>query len=428
MVNHTAAEHPWALAARTGDDITGSFYRFFPDRTMPDRYERTLREVFPTFAPGNFTWLPDAEQWVWTTFNDYQWDLDWSNPDVFARDGRRHAPALAIVGVDVLRLDAVPFLWKREGTDCENLPEVHILLRTLRAVMAVARPATIFKAEAIVPPDQLIPYLGAGRSTAARVRARLPQPADGAALEQPRHRRRAAHGQLPAPGAAPSRARHRGSPTCAATTTSAGRSPTRPLAPWAGTPFAHRHFLNDFYSGDLPGSLRPRRGLPVQPRDRRRAHLRQRGVAVRDRDARSTRATRRTLDLACRRLEVLYAASPRSAGCPLLYMGDELGLRNDASYLDDPALADDNRWMHRPSMDWSVAARRSASATLEGRLFAMFQSLLADRAATPRCTAVPASRCWPPRRRRCSASYGTTPWPVGSRCSPTSDARPSSPI
>ncbi|HNJ98011.1 MAG TPA: alpha-amylase family glycosyl hydrolase, partial [Ilumatobacteraceae bacterium] len=147
VVNHTAAEHPWALAARAGDPKFSKFYFLFPDRTMPDRFERTLREVFPTFAPGNFTWLEDAQQWAWTTFNEFQWDLDWSNPDVFIAMAEVMLN-LANKGVDALRLDAVPFMWKREGTDCENLPEVHELLRTLRALMAIAAPATIFKAEA----------------------------------------------------------------------------------------------------------------------------------------------------------------------------------------------------------------------------------------------------------------------------------------
>ena len=143
------------MRARAGDERYRRYYRFFADRTMPDRYERTLpRGVSRRSRRATSRGSPDAEQWVWTTFNDYQWDLDWSNPDV-VREMLDVMLALSDLGVDVLRLDAVPFLWKREGTDCENLPEVHVLLRTLRAVMAVASPATIFKAEAIVAPDQL---------------------------------------------------------------------------------------------------------------------------------------------------------------------------------------------------------------------------------------------------------------------------------
>src|SRR6185312_14249975 len=152
VLNHTAREHPWAQAAIAGDERMRAFYRTFPDRTEPDAYELTLPEVFPDIAPGNFTWVPELDRWVWTTFNAYQWDLDYTNPEVFV--------AMAEV---VLRLDAVPFMWKRVGTSSQNQPEVHELLQALRAVIRIATPAVAFKAEAIVAPRDLVGYLGAGR-------------------------------------------------------------------------------------------------------------------------------------------------------------------------------------------------------------------------------------------------------------------------
>src|SRR3954451_928571 len=154
VLNHTAAEHPWAR-----DPV---FYRMFPDRSEPDAYERTVPEVFPDTAPGSFTWSPEHERWVWTTFNTYQWDLDYTNPDVFVAMAGAMLE-LAAVGVDVLRLDAAPFLWKRLGTNCQNQPEVHELLQAFRAAMRIAAPAVAFKAEAIVAPRDLVPYLGTGR-------------------------------------------------------------------------------------------------------------------------------------------------------------------------------------------------------------------------------------------------------------------------
>src|SRR3954470_2419539 len=144
VLNHTAAEHPWT--ARPG------FYRTFPDRTEPDAYGRTLPEVFPAIAPGNFT--RDDDRWVWTTFNAFQWDLDYTNPEVFVAMTEAML-ALANVGVDVLRLDAAPFLWKRLRTNCQNQPEVHELLQAFRAAMRIAAPAVAFKAEAIVAPRDL---------------------------------------------------------------------------------------------------------------------------------------------------------------------------------------------------------------------------------------------------------------------------------
>ena len=162
VLNHTAREHPWAVAARQGDPRRLAFYRTFADRTEPDAYERTLPEVFPDTAPGNFTFDPELGRWVWTTFNAYQWDLDHANPEVFVAMAAAMLD-LAAVGVDVLRLDAVPFLWKRMGTNCQNQPEVHDLLQAYRAAVRIVAPAVAFKAEAIVAPRDLVAYLGLGR-------------------------------------------------------------------------------------------------------------------------------------------------------------------------------------------------------------------------------------------------------------------------
>ena len=163
VLNHTAREHAWARAAMAGDADKLAFYRTFPDRTVPDAYERTLPDVFPAIAPGSFTWEPELERWVWTTFNPYQWDLDYTNPAVF-RAMAEAMLGLANAGVDVLRLDAVPFLWKREGTDSpEPARGPPAAAGVPRAACGSPRPRVAFKAEAIVSPRDLVAYLGAGR-------------------------------------------------------------------------------------------------------------------------------------------------------------------------------------------------------------------------------------------------------------------------
>jgi amylosucrase len=161
VLNHVAREHEWAVAARAGDEGKRAYFHVHPDREVPDAYEATLPEVFPDFAPGNFTFDDELDAWVWTTFNDYQWDLDWSNPAVLC-EFADIILALANVGVEVFRLDAIAFLWKRLGTDCQNQPEVHELTRALRTVARIAAPAVLFKAEAIVGPADLPAYLGVG--------------------------------------------------------------------------------------------------------------------------------------------------------------------------------------------------------------------------------------------------------------------------
>src|SRR6266545_1884886 len=158
VLNHTAREHAWAQAALAGDPAYRDFYLFFPDYDEPAAYERTLPEVFPGMAPGSFSRLESGE-WVWTTFHDFQWDLNWANPAVF-RAMLGVLLELVNRGVDVVRLDAAPFLWKRLGTDCQNQPEAHRLLQALRALTRLAAPGCLLKAEAIVGPDQLVPYLG----------------------------------------------------------------------------------------------------------------------------------------------------------------------------------------------------------------------------------------------------------------------------
>ena len=125
---------------------------------MPDAYERTLREIFPDARAGSFTYRPDMGKWVWTTFYSFQWDLNYGNPAVF-RAMLEEMLSLANVGVEVLRLDAVAFIWKQMGTNCENLPEAHMIIQAYNALARIAAPALLFKSEAIVHPDEVARYI-----------------------------------------------------------------------------------------------------------------------------------------------------------------------------------------------------------------------------------------------------------------------------
>ncbi|MEO5834446.1 MAG: alpha-amylase family glycosyl hydrolase, partial [Nakamurella sp.] len=162
VLNHVAREHEWAVKARAGDEKYRRYFYVFADRDEVDAFEATLPEVFPDFAPGNFTWDDELQGWVWTTFNDFQWDVNWSNPDVLL-EYAGIVLFLADLGVEVLRMDAIAFMWKRLGTNSQNQPEVHAIARTLRALARIACPAVAFKAEAIVSPSDLVQYLGQGR-------------------------------------------------------------------------------------------------------------------------------------------------------------------------------------------------------------------------------------------------------------------------
>lgn len=162
VLNHVALEHEWAEKARAGDTAYRDYFYVFDSKEIPDQYERSLPEVFPDFAPGNFTWDDDLGAWVWTTFNSYQWDVNWSNPAVFC-EYADIIGNLANHGVDCLRLDAIAFIWKRMGTICQNEPEVHAITQALRTFARILAPSLIFKAEAIVGPAQVGAYLGEGK-------------------------------------------------------------------------------------------------------------------------------------------------------------------------------------------------------------------------------------------------------------------------
>ncbi len=380
VLNHVAREHAWARAAREGDPHYRAYFHVFPDRTEPDRFERTLPEVFPDFAPGNFTWDDELDGWVWTTFHDYQWDLNWSNPDVVCEfaDLTLH---LANRGVDCLRLDAIAFLWKRLGTDSQNQPEVHGLTRALRAVARIAAPSLVFKAEAIVAPQQLVQYLGAGEyagavSDLAYHNSLMVQIWSALATRDVRLLVRALDRFPPKP------------------TTTAWATYLRchddigwaiddddaAGVGWDG--FAHRAFLSQWYVGNGWGSVA--RGVEFQVNeatgDSRISGSAASLVGVEDALERGDAAL---LDRAVRRLHCAYAIVYGFGGIPLLYMGDELALRNDDGYLDEPEHADDNRWIHRPRMPWDVAARRHDPGSLEGRVFGLVRRLGEARRSLP---------------------------------------------
>ncbi len=379
VLNHTAREHEWARKAAAGDPAYRDMYLIFPDRAEPGRYERTLPEVFPDLAPGSFTEVPGTG-WVWTTFHDFQWDLNYANPAVF-RAMLGTMLALANRGVDVIRLDAAPFLWKRLGTDSQNQPEAHLLLQAFRALTRLATPGLVLKAEAIVSPDMLVQYLGAHD----RYRPECDLAYDNQlmvmlwsalASRDVRLAARALSRRRPAPA-----------PTAWVTYLRChddiGWAVSDADAAAAGLDgFAHRRFLSDFYAGHFPGSFA--RGALFQ-QNLATGDARISGSAASLCGIESALATGNAgeLTLALRRLESMYAVVFSFGGIPLIYMGDELALRNDPGWATDPAHAGDNRWMHRPPMDWPQAARRHDPESLEGRAFAALRGLAAARRSLP---------------------------------------------
>ncbi len=375
VLNHTAREHPWAAAARAGDARMRDFYLTFPDRTKPDAYERTLPEVFPDTAPGSFTFDEELGRWVWTTFNAYQWDLDHANPEVFVAMAEAML-GLAAAGVDVLRLDAVPFLWKRMGTNCQNQPEVHDLLQAYRAAMRIAAPGVAFKAEAIVAPRDLVGYLGVGRHAGmecdlAYHNVLMVLLWSALATGRVEMLTRALQSMPPVPANA-------GWLTYVRCHDDIGWAITEEEAGAVGEDaHLHRLFLTRFYSGAFDGSFAC--GAPFQPEPSGEARICGSAASLAGLERALRDGDELDAELALRRALVLHAVAFAFGGLPLIYMGDELALRNDPGWAQVPSHADDSRWMHRPAMDWDVAARRTDPRTPEGRMWGGLRRLARAR-------------------------------------------------
>ncbi len=379
VLNHTAAEHDWAVAARAGDPEAVAMYRIFPDRTLPDRYERTLPEAFPELAPGNFSPLGDG-RWVWTTFNSFQWDLDWSNPAVFI-EMTDSLLDLANRGVEIFRLDAVAFMWKRLGTDSQNQPEVHDLLQALRASARIVAPAVIFKAEAIVAPDDLPAYLGVGRhhgrvSDMAYHNSLMVQFWSSLAARDARLMTEVLRSlpRKPSTTAWATYIRCHDDIGWAITEEDAA------TVGWTGP--AHRAFLSAFYSGAFPGTF-ARGALFNHVPDTGDSRVCGTFASLAGLEAALETGDPLRIDQAIARIRLGHALIMAWDGIPLVYMGDELGLLNDWTYVDDPIHGTDSRWLHRPVMDWLVAERRHRPDTVAGRVFADLGHLIATRRSTP---------------------------------------------
>ncbi|TFL17086.1 alpha-amylase [Jannaschia formosa] len=379
VLNHTAKEHAWARKARAGDPRYRDYYLMFEDDAVPRAYEETLVEVFPDDAPGSFTYYEDIDRWVWTTFNEHQWDLNWANPQIFL-EMTKIMLALANRGVEVLRFDAVAFMWKRMGTRCQSEPEVHLILRALRAACRIVAPGVIHLEEAIVSPGEMLPYLGRGRH-------------DG------KEGNLAYHNSLMVQVWAALASRDAGLMTHVMRTHFPDRLTNATYATylrchddigWAVTDedaaavgvqgFGHRAFLSEFYRGAFPGSFS--RGAPFQHNpdtgDMRicgtTASLAGVEQALDEGDARA-------LDLAIDRILMGHALIASVGGIPLIYMGDEIALLNDHGYLDVPAHAHDSRWLHRPKMDWDRAAlARADPDSVPGRVLSGLREILGRRA------------------------------------------------
>jgi len=371
VFNHTSDEHEWARRAKAGAVEYQEFYRIFPDRQMPDAYEQNLREIFPDEHPGAFTYFPQMHQWVWTTFHSYQWDLNYANPAVFNRMAAEML-ALANIGVEVLRLDAVAFIWKQLGTGCENLPEAHMLIQAFNAVARIAAPSLIFKSEAIVHPDDVVNYIRPDECQISYNPLLMALLWNLLATREVRLLNLAL------------RERFRIPPGCAWVNyvrchDDIGWTFSDEDAACLGiNGFDHRQFLNAFYTGRFHGSFA--RGLPFQENPKT-GDCRISGscASLAGLEKALKEETETEVELAIRRIALIHSVILTVGGIPLIYLGDEVGTLNDYGYREDASKTDDSRWVHRPFADWDKLARRNDGTTLEGRIYRRLRQLIEIR-------------------------------------------------
>ncbi|MEN6531141.1 MAG: alpha-amylase family glycosyl hydrolase [Anaerolineaceae bacterium] len=368
VINHTSDEHEWALKAKAGDPDYRDMYFIFPDRTVPDLYEKNLREIFPDEHPGAFTWFEDIKSWVWTTFHSYQWDLDYSNPVVFNRMSEEML-FLANQGVEIFRLDAVAFIWKKLGTSCENLPEAHTILQGFNAITRVVAPSILFKSEAIVHPDEVIKYISPvecqlsynpllmallWNSLATREVNLLSQ-----ALEE--------RFELPQGTAWVNYVRCHDDIGWTFSDEDAARLGING--------YDHRRFLNEFYRGRFTGSFA--RGVPFQENPKT-GDCRISGTcaSLAGLEKALTEEGPEEVELAIKRILLLHFVVMTAGGIPLIYLGDEIATLNDYGYLEDPKHKNDSRWVHRLGADPERYSQRTDANTLPGRVFQHMRELI----------------------------------------------------
>ncbi len=380
VFNHTSDDHEWAQRAQAGDREFQQYYYIFPDRERPDEYERTLREIFPTVRRGNFTWHDGMEQWVWTTFNSFQWDLNYGNPAVF-RAMLEEMFFIADTGVDILRLDAVAFIWKKMGTSCENLPEAHRLIQAFNRLARIATPGLVFKSEAIVHPDDVVKYIDPHECQISYNPTLMALLWESLATRQVRLLFRSlSH-------------RHRLPPQTAWVNylrchDDIGWTFDDDDASAIGiNAFDHRQFLNQFYTGQFAGSFA--RGIPFQE-NAETGDMRIAGTlaSLAGLELAIESDSEEEKEFAINRMLLLQGITLSIGGIPLIYLGEEWAMLNDYDFVKDPAKAGDTRWVHRPKMKWEFLSElddsiESGDGSIRKRVFRSLQHMIAVRKSLP---------------------------------------------
>ncbi len=364
VMNHTSEDHEWAKRARAGEKEYQDRYFFYDNWDIPNEYEKTVPQVFPTTAPGNFTWCEEAGKVVMTSFYPYQWDLNYRNPVVF-NDMTANMLYLCNQGIDIIRLDAVPYIWKTLGTNCRNLPEVHNLVRIMRIACEIVCPGTLLLGEVVMEPSKVVPYFGSVSKPECHTLYNVTTMASTWHTVATKDVRLLKH-QLGQVFALPKQYVFLNYLRCH---DDIGWGLDYDYLQQFGIEeVAHKKYLNDYLKGVWPGSDSRGELYNDDPKlgDARlcgtTASLS--GIEAAEYEKDKNKLSKYIgLDL------MLHAFLLTQSGIPVLYSGDEIGQLNDYSYHNDPHKKDDSRYLHRGSLDWASVARRHEEGTREKCIF-----------------------------------------------------------
>ena len=370
VMNHTSEDHEWAKRARAGDGEYMSRYFFYDNWDIPSQYEKTVPQVFPTTAPGNFTWLSDAKHFVMTTFYPYQWDLNYGNPRVF-NEMMYNFLFLANKGIDIIRIDAVPYIWKELGTQCRNLKEVHTIVRMMRMISEIVCPGILLLGEVVMEPEKVVPYFGTVEKPECHMLYNVTTMAttwhtvatrDVSLLKK----------QLDILSGLPKDYVFLNYLRCHddigwgldyATLRQKGMQEAE-----------HKQYLNDYFRGYTINS-NSRGELYNEDPITRDARFCATTASMCGIEKAGFEGNAQAMEKAIRFDITLHAYMFMQSGIPILYSGDEIGQVNDYTYKNDPNKADDSRYIHRGAFRWDLEKNIDDPATVEGKMFNRLKEL-----------------------------------------------------
>lgn len=376
VVNHTAKEHEFAQKALKSDQTYMDMYLMYDTIEIPQKFDETVPEVFPKVAPGNFTYYPEIDRWVFTSFYEFQWDLNYSNPFVFEKiiDILLY---LSNIGIDMIRLDAIPFMWKEIGTTCRNHPKIHLLLRMMHLIVAISCPSVALLGEAIVEPEEIVKYFGESKTECDLLynATHMVNIWNSLATRDTRLLQIDTQRLQPLSGG------------CwidyARCHDDIGWGFNEDAIQSMGfDPFLHKQFLIHFYKGEHPGSfsIGDLYEFNEETMDARNcgtlASLVGLEKAIQDKDAYQH-------ELAVKRILLIHSLLFASSALPLIYSGDEIGSLNNYDYLRDANKAHDSRWLHRGKLSHEKASLRHTHGTDEYIIFNTFKQLIRLRKSNP---------------------------------------------